>query len=120
MFQSLAWTAHGTKIWDRDGSLSYTIRDAAMPELEDIVSELELSRLVDKLDQIDIHQYDSSITVRRDVRRVPLKVSSLAKMNSSINFEVIMVLVFFAHTTSIPRILRVGMVCWKLLREFKR
>ena len=42
-----------------------------MPELEEIVSELELSRLVDKLDQIDIHQYDSSITVRRDVRRVP-------------------------------------------------
>ena len=50
-----------------------------MPELEEIVSELELSRLVDKLDQIDIHQYDSSITVRRDVRRVPLKVSSISE-----------------------------------------
>ena len=54
----------------------------AMPELDDILSEIELSRLVDTLSEIDIHQYDSSITVHRDVRRVPLKVSSCNEIES--------------------------------------
>lgn len=79
LFKSLAWTAHGVKVWDRVGTLEYVLEGGlsvpAMPELEEVLSEKELSKLVDRLSGIEIWQYDSSITKNRDVRRVPLKVS---------------------------------------------
>lgn len=80
LFESLAWTAHGTKVWEGVGSLSYCMKEGvpvpAMPELETILSEIELSRLVNDLSKIDIYQYESSICVLRDVRRIPLKIST--------------------------------------------
>jgi len=83
LFSSMAWTAHGAKIWDGPGTLSYTMRGdlpvQAMPELESIFSMKELSLLVTRLSEISIHQFETSITFVRDVRRVPLKSSSESK-----------------------------------------
>ena len=80
LFLSMAWTAHGTKIWDRPGSLSYVLTDdspvPAMPELEEIFRDADLSLVVGKLARISIDYYDSSVFVERDVRRLPLKVRS--------------------------------------------
>lgn len=80
LFSSMAWTAHGAKIWDGPGTLSYTMKGdlpvQAMPELDFIFSSNDLSLLVNRLSDFPIHQYESSITFVRDVRRVPLKCDS--------------------------------------------
>ena len=91
----------------------------AMPELDDILSEIELSRLVDTLSEIDIHQYDSSITVHRDVRRVPLKVSSRNEIESEHqqrSYDGLGVFVLMRYTLQISR---VGRDYWKLSPESK-
>jgi len=80
LYASLAWTAHGVKLWDGQGSIAYKIEDEspvpAMPELEEIFSEHGLKNLVDRLASIDICQYETSLTTVHEVRRVPLKMSS--------------------------------------------
>lgn len=80
LYASLAWTAHGVKLWDRPGNVNYRIRDGtpvpAMPELEDIFDERGLCNLIDRLVALPIFQYEDSLTFSRDVRRVPLKIQS--------------------------------------------
>ena len=74
----MAWTAQGVKLWDGPGTIAYTIKDGspipAMPELEEIFSELGLKNLVDRLAGLQMFQYEASLTAVREVRRVPLKI----------------------------------------------
>ena len=80
LYQSLAWTAHGVKVWDGHGSLDYVYFQGssipAMPEIDIIFSDIGLSSLNDRLSEIPIFQYNDSMTVLRDVRRIPLKIES--------------------------------------------
>lgn len=86
LFANLAWTAHGTKLWNGDGNLSYRLRGGdpvpAMPELEYIFSDSALLELARELSMISIDQYSSSVSLVRDVRRVPLKISNPNEIES--------------------------------------
>ena len=65
-------------MWDGHGSLDYAYFQGspipAMPEIDIIFSDIGLSSLNDRLSEIPIFQYNDSMTVLRDVRRIPLKI----------------------------------------------
>ena len=61
LYQSLAWTAHGVKVWDSPGSLTYRFYK---------------SSLSDRLSDIAIFQHDDSMTVFHDVCRILVKIES--------------------------------------------
>lgn len=78
MYQSLAWTAHGIKMWDKTlFSLDYVERDGkvlqAMSELEDLIGINRVMTLAETLAEIPVTLYDNSLGVTRNVKRIPLK-----------------------------------------------
>ena len=83
MYQNLAWTAHGIKIWDKPlCSLDYVEQHGvvlqAMSELHDILSLDRIRKLGD---------YDVSLGVTRNVRRIPLKAEGLTRKEQEHNSQ---------------------------------
>ena len=79
LLESFLWTAHGVKTLPYDVDLSWSnsadgLTISAMPFLEQLFHERCHIGVLTSLRQIPLHQYDDSIVVRRDVRRIPLKL----------------------------------------------
>ena len=79
LLESFLWTAHGVKTLPYDVDLSWSnsadgLTISAMPFLEQLFHEGCHIGVLTSLRQIPLHQYDDSIVVRRDVRRIPLKL----------------------------------------------
>ena len=80
LLQQDYWTAHGAKVlpyhidlrWHQTPDGSKTI--PAMPLLEQLLSDDYHASILNMLRAIPFSQYDNSVVVRRDVRRIPLKL----------------------------------------------
>ena len=79
LLQSVLWTAHGVKIlpyaanlhWSKASDDAGTI--SAMPFLEQLLADPCHVGVLNSLRAIPFNQYDNSLVVTRDVRRIPLK-----------------------------------------------
>ena len=79
LFRQCLWTAHGFKELPIDIDLSWRTLEggdtvAALPNLEELLSELHFTELTTDLTLLSKSFFDESIVVLRDVRRIPLKV----------------------------------------------
>ena len=79
LFKQCQWTAHGFKELPIDLDLAWkTIEGgdtvAALPNLEELLTDLYLTDLTMDLIQLSKAFFDESIVVLRNVRRIPLKV----------------------------------------------
>ena len=78
--QSVLWTAHGVKILPSRVSLRWIYTPdgsrtiPAFPHLEQLLAAPSHASLLASLRSIPDRQYDTSIVVTRDVRRIPLKL----------------------------------------------
>ena len=89
LVQNALWTAHGVKIlpsqvnlqWSYTADGSTTI--SALPHLDQLLSNPCHAGLLSSLRSVTYGQYLNSIVVKRDVRRIPLKLDFKTAMNTN-------------------------------------
>ena len=79
LVQNALWTAHGVKILPYQVSLhwSYTPEEktiSALPYLDQLLANPSHAGLLSSLRSVPYYQYQNAIVVKRDVRRIPLKL----------------------------------------------
>jgi hypothetical protein len=76
-FASLAWTAHGVKIWDCAGTLDYKFLIgapiSATPNVYELLDETLWGNITSCLCDISPWQYEKAECVAREIRRIPVK-----------------------------------------------
>ena len=79
LYLKLLWTAHGVKLLGPSVDIQWKRNDVAdvvpaMPLLEDLLHKDQQIHIVATLRQVSHLLFDDSLTVQRDVLRVPLKL----------------------------------------------
>jgi len=78
-YSSLAWTAHGVKIWPMDGNLNYVFMDGvpitATPSLALLLDANKWASIAKSISAVGFWYYETAHCVVRDILRVPVKPS---------------------------------------------
>jgi hypothetical protein len=80
LVQNALWTAHGVKMLPSQVSLQWsptpdgTSTISALPQLDQLLANPCHTGLLSSLRAVSYYQYENAIVVKRDVRRIPLKL----------------------------------------------
>ena len=88
LFQKNHWTAHGLKRMDAEVSLQWYQKQypsPALPQLPDLLDVKLHDAVVSSLVAIPRSIYSDSVSVKRDVRRIPLKITSHHSVTESLH-----------------------------------